>query len=756
MAAAAAPAAIQAALPSRTPSLSTRKIDHTMLAIPYLLLSFLAALVIVQRVVREFPVLVRLVAAFVVSITLTGWVNFGAGWLIHSLGRSDATFYGAFVAMAVNAVIIGLGWRELRPDAFRIQPLAMLGVGAALALSGWVMLQRLSGDPLTVSLNTWGDTALHIGIARSFSEGDNFPPVLPIFSGETIRYHFGFDFYAGALERMGLPIEWALNLPGALGFTAIMVLVFEFAYYLWRRVSIGVIAAILFATNGSLAFLRYFAKYPSVLEALKPHNWWNHDKYLAIAPYQNGERISIFWTLNPYLTQTHLIVSMALVLFVGYALLRHLRGPGGIAGDLPDTYADESRRQPLPKERAVTLGVLSGAAFWLNGILFVASIVFFCVLCYVYSGHLRKVTVPSAVLVFVSVSLFVAGAFVQSDGIREVALLLLLGGLVLLGPVRESLPFFATAGVFALPQIIWLSGGLGTKSSLTFHTGYLVDNFSFQNLASYPDFVSYWVLNLGLVGPLVILAAIVGRRADRKLLVAVMAIFALGNVVVLGTDVGGHDHKVFNLWEVLVNLFAAYALVGTAYALWRGLPVRSSRLGILTGRGIAVAVIPVAFLFLVLSGLLDFMTLKNDPRYGVFGDAQPAISWIEQHTSRNSVFLTAYGDVYTVPTLAGRSVYLGGFSIWTNTIGYDDVSREQRITSIYEAPDLAVACERLRGTGVDYIQVGDGEKQADRFPHRNPALFPGAFVRVYSDAHVSYYDVNASCKTGAVRATGAP
>jgi hypothetical protein len=727
-----------------------------MLVIPYLLLSFLAALVIVQRVFREFPVVVRLVAAFVVSITLTGWVNFGAGWLIHSLGRSDATFYGAFVAMGANAVIIGLGRREFRRDAFRIRPLAILGVGAALALSGWVMLQRLSGDPLTVSLNTWGDTALHIGIARSFSEGDNFPPVLPIFSGGTIRYHFGFDFYAGALERMGLPIEWAFNLPGALGFTAIMVLVFEFAYYLWRRVSIGVIAAVLFATNGSLAFLRYFAKYPSVTEALKPHNWWNHDKYLAIAPYQNGERISIFWTLNPYLTQTHLIVSMALVLFVGYALLRHLRGPGGIAGDLPDAYADENRRQPLPKQRAVALGLLSGAAFWLNGILFVASIVFFCVLCYLYSGHLRRVAVPSAALVFTSVALFVVGAFEQSDGIREVALLLLLGGLVLLGPVRQSLPFFVTAGVLALPQIIWLNGGLGTKSSLSFHTGYLVDNFSFANLGSYLDFTSYWWLNLGLVVPLVILAAIIGRNADRKLLVAVMAIFAFGNVVALGVDLGGVNHKVFNMWEVLVNLFAAYALVSAAHAFWRGLPVRNSRLGVLTGRGVAVAVVPVVFLFLVLSGLLDFMTLKNDPRYSVFGDSQPAISWIEAHTSRDSVFLTAYGDVYPVPTLAGRTVYLSGFASWPAGMGLDNVSRERRIASIYSAPDRAVACERMRGTGVDYIQVGDAERQADRFPQRNPNLFPGDFVRVYSDAHVSYYNVSKSCRTSTVTATSGP
>jgi hypothetical protein len=360
------------------------------------------------------------------------------------------------------------------------------------------------------------------------------------------------------------------------------------------------------------------------------------------------------------------------------------------------------------------------------------------------------------VLVAASVTLFVAGAFQQSDGIRIVALALLVGSLVLLGPVRESLPFFATAGVVAFPQMIWLNGGLGTKHSLTFHDGYLVENFHFQNPGSYLDFAVYWWLNLGLVGPLVILAAVVGRRADRKLLVAIMAIFAFGNVVAFGTDIGGHNHKVFNLWEVLINLFAAYALVCVACVLWRGLPVGSRRLGTLTRRGIAVTVVPAACVVLVLSGLLDFMTLKNDSRYEVFGGWQPAISWIEDNTSRDSVFLTAYGDVYTVPTLAGRSVYLGGFSYWAESMGYDNVPREQRIASIYAAPNRAAACERMRGTGVDYIQVGEGESSTDRFPQRNPDLFPGDFVRVYSDERFSYYDVSASCGTGTVTATSGP
>jgi hypothetical protein len=334
--------------------------------------------------------------------------------------------------------------------------------------------------------------------------------------------------------------------------------------------------------------------------------------------------------------------------------------------------------------------------------------------------------------------------------------MLLIGGLVLLGPIRESLPFFAIASVVALPQMIWLTGGLGTKTSLTFHNGYLVEDFRFEDPGSYLEFATYWWLNLGLAGPLVILAAIVGRSADRKLLVAIMALFAFGNVVVLGVDPGGHNHKIFNLWEVLANLFAAYALVFAGRLLWRGLPVNSRRVGTIMGRGIAVALVPTACIVLVLSGLLDFMTLKNDPRYAVFGDAQPAINWIEHYTSRDSVFLTAYGDVYTIPTLAGRSAYLGGFPVWTNTIGYDDVSREQRIASIYSAPDRAAACERLRGTGVSYIQVGDTEKLADRFPQRNLHLFPGEFVRVYSDTHVDYYDVKASCKTGAVTAAAGP
>jgi hypothetical protein len=717
-----------------------------VLAILFLLLAFGGALTLVQQRFADFPVLVRLVAAFGCGTVLTAWLTFGAASLFHALGRSDDTFYGGLVAIVTNLALVVRGRRELQPATLRVGRRDLLGVSAALAVSSWIMIQRLGGDPLQVSLNTWGDTGLHIGIARSFSQGDNFPPALPIFSGETIRYHFGFDFFAGALERLGLPIQWAFNLPGALGFTAIMVMLVELARYLWRSTAVGVVAAVLFVTNGSLAFLRYFALYPTIWEALKPEHWWNHDRYLAIGPFGGSEQISLFLTLNPYLTQTHLIVAMALVLFVGYALLRHLRGPGGISGAGGMSGAGrvtEDAVVPLPPGRAAALGLVSGAAFWFNGILFGASMVFFATLLFLHSGHVRRVAPAAAGVAALSSALFVVGSVRGSDGLRVAAVGVALGGLLVLGPLRRWWPFFGVAGLAAVPQVLWLNRG-GSGAPFLFHTGYLVPNFRPTSPAAYVDLVGYWWLNLGLVLPLVVLAALVGRRGDRKLLLAIMSIFVLGNIVVLGTDVGGHNHKLFNLWETLVNLFAAYGLVWTARQLWH--PVASGRGAVIVGRAVAVVVVPVLCVGLTLSGLIDFMTLKNDPRYDVFGDAEGAIAWMGSNTPRTAVFLTSYGDPYTVPTLAGRAVYVGGFGFWQQVMGYDHLPREELVKAVYDAPDRAAVCRVLAGTDISYVQYGAGESNPDRFPERNPNLFPGDFVKSYSDGRYAYFDVHSSCQ----------
>lgn len=643
------------------------------MAAVYVVLSLLAGFGLVTRAWPQLPALARAAGAVAVGVVLTGWVAFAAAWAAHGLGSDDATWHGVWIATAVNAAVVASCRGSFRSPAWQVARADLLGIAVALAVAGWIMRARLSGDPLTVSANTWGDTSLHIGIARSFSEGANFPPELPIFAGEPIRYHFGFDFYAGSLERAGWPIGLAFNLPGTLAFAAICVLLVSYARLLWHSSVVGVVAAVLFATNSSLAFLRYFEAEGS--DGLRPSTLWNHVGYDGGGPY-NGDEISIFMTLNPYLTQTHLMAALAVALFVGLVVLTALRDPDGPGG-----------------RALVGAGVLLGSTFWCNGIVVVVMFGF-CAVLFVLGGD---------------------GAWTAR--------------------VRRALPFLLAGALVALPQLVWLNGGFGAGGSVSFHTGYLVEDFSALDPGSWWDFTRYWWLNLGLALPLLVLAPVWLRRPDRALLLAVMSIFVIGNLVAFGRELGGHNHKVFNLWEILANLFVAYALVRLLALLWSRSALR---------RALAATAATGAAVLLLASGVLDYLTLKNDPRYGVVGDRAGAVAWIRDHTARDAVFLTAYGEVYTAATLAGRRVYLGGFAPWTAIMGYDNVPREQRIAAFYSAPDQATACRALVGTGVDYIEVGDPELRSGAFD-ANPRLFPGGFRAAWSDGVYTYYDARASC-----------
>ncbi len=774
-----------------------------MLAGVYLLTSFLAGLALVQRVFPEMPAPVRLAGGFLVGIMLTAWVTF-----LVAFGLSPATesslLIGIIVALVVHAGVIAVWGRTLRPAMFRLTVVEALFMAGSLAFSFWLMDNRLSGDPAFVSANTWGDTALHVALARSFSMGHNYPPEYPFFANEPIRYHFGYDFFAGALEKGGLPVAYTFNLPGAIGFAGMMVLVFSLGRFLWGRaggganaggagasmaVWIGLIAVVLLITNGSLSFLRYYQDFDGsgsflkdVWHALDPSHWWHNGNYRAVGPYDIGrgvDQISIYWTLNVFLTQTHLIVAMAGVLFVTFGLVQPLR-----------------LGQPLPRERALFLGVLTGLSFWLNGVLYVAAGVFFGSLLVIFGlGSAWRAA---------------AGSSVEADRPAVFLRTLLQRGL-------EALPFAVPAVLLAAPQAIWLNGGLHNDGSVRWQIGYLVcsspaaschadGQMDLLNLSHWWDFIQYWWLNLGLALPLMVFGAILGKRSDRMLMLSVMAIFIFGNFVQLSRDLGGHNHKVFNLWEVLMNLFAAFAFVRLwqiishetraaairiprGYHLWIGAVLLAlgagvmrlnyewagpaalyyvmgavllagfievligvefqlrTRLRAVSLNPFAAGLMAVVLFFLVASGFIDFMTMKNDAHYPVFGDKQTTIDWILDNTPKDAVFLTNYGDLYTAPTLAGRSIFLG-YEPWVGSAGYDYQPRIRIISSIYQAASKAQACQLLGQNDIDYVELGPAEKSGGHFKP-NEALFSTQFILAGAvnapDGRVAFYDARKSC-----------
>lgn len=200
-------------------------------------------------------------------------------------------------------------WKKLGESLFII---------LLLIFSCWLMFHTFSYDgqkkEMRIAFKLWSDFGAHIPLIRSFSMGGNWdrlinlqPIEYPIYPGEPIRYHFLFDMVVGLLEKAGLRIDWALNIPSIIGFFTLMAGVYILAKKLFQSKTVAILSVVFFLFNGSLAFVEFF-KTHAIADIMHAKN------FPGFAPWGPGE-ITAFWNLNIYTNQRHLAGAFALVLF---------------------------------------------------------------------------------------------------------------------------------------------------------------------------------------------------------------------------------------------------------------------------------------------------------------------------------------------------------------------------------------------------------------------------------------------------------
>lgn len=162
-----------------------------------------------------------------------------------------------------------------------------------------------------IATKAWSDFGSHIPLIRSFSFGSNFPPEYPIFPGEPIRYHFLFYFLVGMLEKVGVRIDLALNLPSFLSFAFLVFMIYFFAKTLFKSKAVGILSVVFFLFNGSFSFLNFFKIHPFSVNII--NDIVKNNSFPSFGPY-DGKIISAFWNLNIYTNQRHLALSLALSL----------------------------------------------------------------------------------------------------------------------------------------------------------------------------------------------------------------------------------------------------------------------------------------------------------------------------------------------------------------------------------------------------------------------------------------------------------
>lgn len=651
-----------------------------MITLTLLFLAIGSTFIVFHVLWQPIPFITKLAASSVVGMLVLAWVLFLCYALFPQLLASPLPILlllvGSFSLLAYT------NRTSFHRDDFQITLPEIILLALVIVLSIVLMFGSLSYDAkdqtLQIGSHLWSDFGSHVPLIRSFSLGYNFPPQFPLFPNEPIHYHFLLYSLAGILEKLGSHFIFSLNVASALSFTALCLLLFSLARHIFQsKYAVGVIAVVLTLCNGSLAFWDYFKTHTPFARETYSAIIANKE-FLAHAPYGEGP-ITAFWQLNIYLNQRHLAGALAIGLFIIYLC-----------------YDNFALKKPVRTKQLVAVGVILGLLPFYHAQVFVM---------------VSVVIVAMALLFFGRQTLF-----------RLVA-------------------FFLPAAIIALPQLLWLGvirlpqalvASVCTSllcqaptslSSFAFAPGYLVP----QPITAI-TFITWWVQNLGLSA--IVLTDVLRNQKRQYLLLyaSFVPIFLMGYLFRFSPDIAT-NHKFFNFWLMLTNMFIAAWLVN----LWH--------------KHIAGKVITgILLLFLTLTGILEFFPIINDMKFHV-GDwkTNPVSTWAKTQTDQSAVFLTS-NDMYHPVSLAGRNVFMGWpYFAWS--AGADTDMRGHIVADIYNATERLAACSLLRDNNISFVTIEEG--RGDNLYSANKPFFDLNFIAIFSQRiepiTFTFYDVKQSC-----------
>ena len=325
---------------------------------------------------------VRLPAAYGFGTLVLTWALYLICWVLH-VKRSVAQplFWGNIVVMgtAVFVLIVtswGRGKRDHRITRPAVKEIVFYLLLFAFAVWNMFFVFQVSGTRLYSGLTVFGDYAPHTAMIRSFSRMANYPTQYPHFGGEDIKYHFMFQFLVGNLEYLGLRIDIAYNLAGALSLTGFLMILSQVTYRLTRRFTAAVFSVLFFFFRSGIAFYLFASEHlktGDLLETIRENT-----VFIGYSPNENWG----LWCFNVYLNQRHLafgllIAAAAVWFYLDYLEEETEKELTGFKWILDSIFGKNSWKGKAPL-KGLLLGVLLGlSAFWNGAALIGALLILF-------------------------------------------------------------------------------------------------------------------------------------------------------------------------------------------------------------------------------------------------------------------------------------------------------------------------------------------------------------------------------------------
>ena len=185
---------------------------------------------------------------------------------------------------------------------------------------------RIDGTTLQAGYSTYSDLSPHTAMVSSFGVGFNFPTQYMHFSGNGIQYHFFFYFLCGMLEYMGMPLDYAINVPSIITMCCALVLLGLLSILIsGRRISFLIAPILVFFRSSLNIFIQIKNLTDSGLTVNDSINeLWHSSVWSDVTPYDNWG----IWAINVYPNQRHLMLGVSVILILIILFLPHLRRMG--------------------------------------------------------------------------------------------------------------------------------------------------------------------------------------------------------------------------------------------------------------------------------------------------------------------------------------------------------------------------------------------------------------------------------------------
>lgn len=483
----------------------------------------------------------------------------------------------------------------------------------SLLFSWYIMSKTLkfnSDGLLLVARNVVFDLGHSLSIIRSMSWGNNIPYSSPFVSDTQHIYHFMFYFWSSLYESMGISINWALNIPSTISFSLLLLMVYFLGKDRFNSILIGVLAVLFTVFHSSFIFIPFFQQYGLSLKEI-----WFNPNYLFNGITDNSI-YSIFFTLNVFLNQRHLGISIV-VFFLIYIL-----------------FAD------FVKE---------------------------------------KITIKQLLILSVLCSLFILWHIILS--------IVLIGAIIVHllfhKKIKESVIYIICLSSLSLIILSpWISTIIRIITSL-FQTTSLMIYESSVNQFNLVSFFSFITLNLGLLLVFFIFGLITNKK-NVMFFLPVFIVILLATIV--SVKVGLSYQKYLNVFLILFSLFGAagiYECFNKRYLI----------------KVITILLFP----FIIISGVVDFMVIKNDYLFPV-SNTKPneLVSWINKNIPRN-VTILGYQEIFDPVTLSGRKNYYGFFKQPEIFLSKSDKYRDKKVRDIFLSKNKDELVNAVNSAEVDYI-----------------------------------------------------